>query len=126
MVLDASAAFVALQRDGRTRHEISGVSLHAPHLIDAEVVHALRRQVLAGDRTPDEAFDQLATWQDVEVERHPSAPILRRVWDLRSNLSAYDAHYVALAERLGCVLVTLDRRIEGAPGIGCEVLVLDG
>ena len=60
------------------------------------------------------------------MSRHPTFPLLHRVWELRDNLSAYDASYVALAEALGCPLVTADARITRATTIGCAVTLVPG
>lgn len=94
---------------------------HAPHLIDAEVLHALRRRSLEGTLAADDALDAVIDWERLEVKRHRAAGHLRRVWSLRNNLTAYDALYVALAEDLGCPLVTGDGRLARAPGPRCEI-----
>jgi predicted nucleic acid-binding protein len=76
--------------------------------------------------TADQGQRMLATWPQLGVARFAMHPLLRRVWELRANLTAYDAMYVALAEELDCPLVTGDLRLAGASGSGCEVVVLRG
>lgn len=68
----------------------------------------------------------LAVWRRVGVTRYPMLTSLGRIWELRENLSAYDAAYVALAERLGCALITADARLSRAPGIRCAITVVPG
>jgi predicted nucleic acid-binding protein len=92
------------------------VSLQAPHLLDVEVAQVIRRYWLAGSLSADRAREALADFEDLRIHRHPHEPLLSRVWELRHNLTAYDAAYVALAEALDAPLLTRDRRIAGAPG----------
>jgi len=68
--------------------------------------------------------ESLDTWQRLGVTRYPAFAMLERVWELRDNVSAYDATYVALAELLGCALVTADGRLAGAPNLRCSVTVV--
>lgn len=72
----------------------------------------------------DEAVAAMHDLVDFPIQVHPTAPLLRRIWALRDNLSAYDACYVALAEGLDVALLTADGRLAGAPGIGCAVEVI--
>ena len=124
IVIDASVAIEALQRPGPARELVTDQDLHAPHLIDAEIAHALRRHVRTGEATVPTATVQLETWRHVGLVRHASSSLLMRVWELRENLTAYDAHYIALAEVLGCDVITSDRRMATAPGARCEVHLL--
>ena len=97
--------------------------LHAPHLIDVEVLQVLRRLNAhreLSDRRADEATRDLA---DLPLVRHPHELLLDRAWELRANLTIYDAVYVALAELLDAPLWTLDQRLAGAPGLRTEVKV---
>ena len=83
-------------------------SAHAPHLIDLEVAQALRRIVLRGDLDEGRASQALADFDDLPLERYPHQIFLTRIWALRSNVTAYDAAYVALAEALRAPLWTFD------------------
>lgn len=100
-----------------------GELLHAPHLIDVEIAQTLRRFHLAGSLDAARAEMALDALVDLRLVRHGHAPLLRRVWQLRGNLSAYDAMYVALAEALGAPLLTMDRRLSSAPGHNVQVIV---
>lgn len=96
-------------------------ALHVPHLVDLEVAQALRRYVRMGDIDAAFAAAALEDFRALDLQRHAHEPFLGRVWELRDNLTAYDAVYVALAEILGGVLLTSDGRLAGAPAIDCEV-----
>lgn len=99
-------------------------TLHAPHLIDLEVTQVLRRYVSIGEITElrgDVAMDDLA---DFPMQRYPHTSLLPRVWTLRRNVTAYDATYIALAEFLGCPLLTRDRRLAAAPGHNAQTIVV--
>lgn len=85
--------------------------LHAPHLVDTEVLHVLRHWVQASEVTVRRAQEALTDLNALPIARHPHAPLSERVWSLRERLSAYDATYVALAEGLNARLVTADRRL---------------
>lgn len=124
IVLDASAALSALFDDGPARRMMTVELLHAPHLIDSEVASALRRRVAAGELSSDDGRRVLHVWSGLGVTRYGVNVLLRRVWELRENLSAYDAGYVALAEALDCTLVTADRRLSRAPGPRCPITVV--
>ncbi|MGH3443780.1 MAG: type II toxin-antitoxin system VapC family toxin [Nocardioidaceae bacterium] len=111
---------------GAARDLLGQQQLHVPHVVDDEVGSALRRRVLAGVLTADARWDALDAWRRLALTRYPVFTLLDRVWELRENLSAYDASYVALAESLGCALVTADGRMSRAPGLACPVTVLPG
>lgn len=127
IVVDASVVVDALvngERARATRVRLSDEELFAPDILDVEVASALRGLWLTGrldDPRLDRAVDDLAR---LRVERHPSAMLVRRSLHHRANLTTYDATYVALAEALGCSLVTSDRRIAAAPRLRCAVEVL--
>lgn len=124
IVVDASAALSALLNDGPARKMLSAEALHVPHLVDSEVASGLRRRTLAGQLEPSAAWDALSTWQQLGMTRYPVVSLLDRIWDLRANVSAYDATYVALAEQLQCALLTGDHRLARAPGITCPVTTI--
>lgn len=99
------------------RERIGDESLHSPHLLDIEVVSALRGLVLGEDLSPARAHDALTDFDDLDIERWPATHLLRRrAFELRNNLSAYDAAYVALAEVLECPLVTRDGPLAQSAG----------
>lgn len=124
IVLDASAALSALLNSGSARVLLANEQLHVPHLIDSEIATGMRRHVARQDMTAGAGWTALDTWRRLGVTRHPVFALLDRVWQLRENLSAYDATYVALAETLGCSLVTADARLSRAPGVQCAVTVV--
>ena len=126
IVLDASAALAGLMNAGAARSAMAGEQLHAPHLIDSEVASGMRRQVAAGNVGLEQARSMLRTWQAIGISRYPAVGMLGRVWELRDNLSAYDATYVALAEGLGCALLTADARLSRATGVRCPVTTVPG
>lgn len=124
IVLDASAAVSALLNDGQARHLVATETIHVPHLVDTEVVSALRRQVLTGVLTADDAHGAIAVWRQLGLIRYAAPPLLERVWELRDTVTSYDATYVALAENLGCALTTADARLAGASGPRCAITVV--
>jgi len=91
-------------------------TLHAPHLLDLEVAQVLRRYCLSGDLDGDRASQALDDLANLRLVRYPHDEFLPRVWELRHNVTAYDAVYLALAEALSAPLVTRDRRLASAPG----------
>ncbi len=84
----------------------------------------LRRAVAAGEFDHVRALRALGRLADIPIERHSHVPLLHRIWELRDNLSPYDAAYVALAEALGVTLLTADARLGRAPGPRCAIEVL--
>lgn len=100
---------------------ITGTELLAPHLAVFEAANVLRRLELAGLIGSDQAVQAHADLLDLPVELWPYHLLASRAWELRRNLSSYDASYVALAELTGAALVTLDLRIACAPGIRCPI-----
>ncbi|HEX5758882.1 MAG TPA: type II toxin-antitoxin system VapC family toxin [Thermoanaerobaculia bacterium] len=125
IVVDASVLAPALTVDDsegdRLRELLSCDELVAPEVIDLEVVSMLRRFARAGRLDARRSVQALADLGAFPLRRVPHLPLLGRVWELRDNVSAYDACYVALAEALGAALLTLDGRLTRAPGIRCEV-----
>lgn len=121
IVLDASAAVELLLR--LPMGEAVGARLadpdqavHAPHLLSVEVAQVVRRYVQRGELRPERGAQALVDLADLDIEHHPHEPLLPAMWRLRSNLTAYDAAYVALAEALDAPLLTLDARLAGSPG----------
>ncbi len=121
IVLDASAAIDWLFQTtpGRLiekRIYSRKETLHAPHLLDLEVVQVVRRFVREGIVTEQRADIAIQDLLDLRIVRYPHFFLLPRVWQHRHNLSAYDAAYIALAEKLAAPLVTRDARLEAAAG----------
>ncbi len=126
IVVDASAAVLALLSDGDARRMLATQSVAVPHLADSEVANALRAQVLREQVAADDAQTALNRWARLGLRRFGVAGLLARIWELRENVTAYDASYVALAEALGCELVTADARLTRAPGPTCAMTVVRG
>jgi predicted nucleic acid-binding protein len=116
-LLVESAAESALIRD---RMAVVGEA-YAPHLIDVEVASAFRRLVRQGRVGAARGHRALRTFLDLPIVRFPHSPLVARIWELRDRLSAYDATYVSLAERLGATLLTRDRRLLGAGGHRAQI-----
>jgi predicted nucleic acid-binding protein len=91
-------------------------ALHAPHLMDIEVAHVLRRYAAAGEMTPARAAEAVEDLKDLPITRHEHTMFLPRIWQLRHNATAYDAAYLALAEALDATLVTRDAKLARAAG----------
>jgi len=126
IVVDASAAVAGVLNDGAARRTLAVEPLHAPHLVDSEVASALRRRVTAQQLDAASGWSALDAWRRLGLTRYPVFGLLDRVWELRDNLSASDASYVALAERLDCPLLTADARLSRAPGVHCTITVVPG
>jgi predicted nucleic acid-binding protein len=121
IVVDASALLEALLRTPAAasverRLFDDRETLHAPHLLDVEVAQVIRRYAAAGEIGQERGRAALADLADFPLRRYPHQFLLPRVWELRRNLTAYDAVYVALAEALDAPLLTRDRRLAAAPG----------
>ena len=127
IVVDAAVVVTALTSDDdratRARARIID-SPRAPELIGLEVVSTLRRLTAAARIEPSRAALAVTDFVDLPLVLAPHGPLLARCWELRENVTAYDAAYVALAELLEVPLVTMDRRLARAPGLRCEVEVL--
>lgn len=126
IVVDASALLEVLLRTSAAeaveqRLFASGQTLHAPHLIDVEVTQVLRRYAAGGAIDEGRGRAALADLADFPIRRYSHEWLLPRVWDLRHNLTAYDAVYVALAEALDATVVTRDQRLATAAGAGARV-----
>lgn len=120
LIIDAPivvAALVDSGTDGRWAESLLGSdSLAAPHLLTAEASNILRRSALARAISPEQASLAHADLLDLRVELFPYAPFAPRIWELRENVTCYDAWYVAIAETLGAPLATLDARLAKATG----------
>jgi predicted nucleic acid-binding protein len=128
IVLDASAAIdwllqTAAGQQIEKRIYSRGESLHAPHLLDLEVAQVLRRLVREGAVSAQRADLALQDLLSLRVTRYPHFVFLAHIWRLRHNLSAYDAAYVALAEKLGATLITRDARLASASAGGVTIEV---
>jgi predicted nucleic acid-binding protein len=126
IVVDASAVIETLLRTPaavaiEARLFDPRETLHAPHLLDVEVAQAIRRYAARGDIDGERGAAALADLADLPLRRYPHDFLLPRVWELRNNLTATDAVYVALAEALGASLLTRDRRLAGAAGLRIRI-----
>lgn len=97
--------------------------IHTPALLDVEVLQVLRRMVRSGSLTDNHGGSLVEILGATPITRHAMDPLLPRIWALRENLTAYDAAYVALAEALGCPLITLDQKIARATRLRIDVVV---
>jgi predicted nucleic acid-binding protein len=94
----------------------TGVSLHAPHLLDVEVIQAIRRYALSGEIPARRGEEAVSDLLDLPIHRHPHDLLAPRIWELRRSVTAYDAAYVALAEALDAPLVTRDGKLARSHG----------
>ena len=128
IVVDASVLITALADDGpdgaRARSRLHAADLAAPELVDLEVASALRRQLARQGLDERRAHRALGDLADLPMQRAPHRALLARCWQLRDNLTIYDAAYVALAEVLRVPLLTADMRLANAPGVRCTIEVL--
>ena len=129
IVVDASVLANVIGDDGadgkRARGEIRGAGpVAAPDLVDVETVAVLRKRWLAGTISDARFSTAIGDLEQLGISRYPTLPLMRRAFELRANVTAYDASYVALAELLGCDLLTGDRRLASAPGPSCSIRLL--
>lgn len=128
LVVDASILAPALADDGadgdKARARLRGQALVAPELVDLETTSVIRRRLLAGTLDARRARLALTDLVELPLRRAPHRPLLARCWELRENITVYDAVYVALAELLDTVLLTADARLANAPGPRCRFEVL--
>jgi predicted nucleic acid-binding protein len=128
-VVDAAAAVSALGRKdavGIAAHKlIAEATCHAPHLLDAEVGHVLRRGERAGEISEQTARTALRALPEMIDHRYPhTGRLAARAWELRHTVTFYDALYVALAAVLDMPLLTADVRLSKAPGLSCRVVLI--
>ena len=126
IVVDASAIIDVLLRTPvalavEDRLFASGETLLAPQLIDLEVAQVLRRYAATGEIAAERAGVALADFMDFPMARYPHSDLLPRIWELRANLTAYDAAYVALAEAFETPLLTRDRKLASVPGHRAQI-----
>jgi predicted nucleic acid-binding protein len=126
IVVDASALLEALLRTPAAKAVERRLfdpqeTLHAPHLVDVEVAQVIRRYAANGEIDSERGHSALADLADFPLRRYPHDFLLPRVWELRNNLTAYDAVYVALAEALEAPLLTRDRRLATTAGHHAKV-----
>ena len=131
VVVDASALVAYATDTGPVGAWVRGVvrnsaPLAAPAFTLAEAANALRSMELRGQLTAPEAARAYRDLLGLDLDLHPYEPFAERVWELRHNLNSYDAWYVALAEALGCPLVTIDYRLVRSPGTACAFLTPPG
>lgn len=129
IVVDASAVLEVLLRtpaakDVEERLFAPRQTLHVPHLLDVEIAQVIRRYAAKGDIDGERGRAALADLAHLPVRRYPHDFLLPRMWDLRNNLTAYDAAYVALAEALDAPLLTRDRRLAAAAGHRAQIDLL--
>lgn len=128
LVLDASVVVDLLMRRGEAQFERRLYSerpiLAAPHLLDVEVGSALRSLALRRELSAARGAILLDTLRSLPIRRFPHDVLMRRVWELRDNVTASDAVYVALAETLDATLITRDARLAGAPGLRAKTEVV--
>lgn len=129
IVVDAPVLANVIGDDGpdgqRARREVRAAGdLAAPDLVDPETVAVLRKRWLAGTIPDDRFAAAVRDLEDLDLDRYPALRFMRRAWELRANVTPYDAAYVALAEILGCELWTADQRLAKAPGPACTIRVL--
>lgn len=123
IVVDASVIITALADDGpdgtRARTRLLGEQSLAPHIIDLEVISAWRRLIIGGQLSAARAQQAVDDLGRIRIRRVDHRVLLDRCWQLRENVTPYDAAYVALAEFADAVLVTADARLANAPGPRC-------
>ncbi|MGH2692002.1 MAG: type II toxin-antitoxin system VapC family toxin [Actinomycetota bacterium] len=129
IVVDASVVVNAVaddERDGDlARDRIARESdLHSPHILDLEVLSALRKQTAARVLDEDRAAMAIEDLRSLGVVRHPHGVLLSRIWELRGNATPYDAAYLALAETLGCAFLTSDVALSKVRPVRCPIEVL--
>ena len=117
IVVDTSAVIAALAGHPRPLRLADRLrqdgDLHVPHLLDVEVLHALRGLVIGGKLSEERADGVRQDLAALRLRRYPHGPLADRIWELRGNLTAYDAAFVALSEALDAPLITCDAKLLG-------------
>ena len=126
IVADASVVVESLTGSVPAQLLLTDEQVQVPTVADIEVANALRKYVRLGRFSADDGWRALETYRWMAVTRHSTFAFFDRIWELRDNLNAYDAAYVALAEIIDCPLVTADARISRASGLRCAITVLPG
>jgi predicted nucleic acid-binding protein len=131
IVVDASAVIEILLQTSLAPRLMSRAldvaeRLHAPHLLDIEVTHVLRRLVLQKQIIAERGAIAMEDFSKLVIERHGHEALLPRIWQLRDSLTSYDAAYVALAEGLQAPLLTCDHKLAGAHGHAATIELIDG
>ena len=129
IVLDASALLEVLMNRPAADEILdrifrAGESLHVPHILDVEILQVLRRYSCSGDLDPTRGEQAVQDLLDFPLNRYPHEPLLPRAWELRHNLTAYDAVYVALAEALDAPLLTRDAKLSSASGHAATITLV--
>ena len=128
IIVDASVLVALIADDSDTWQrfaaEITGEDAAAPHLLDCEVVSAIRRLRRQGDLSEKRALEALADLHRFPIERFPHGALVDRMWELCETITAYDAAYVALGEALVAPLLTADAKLARADGHNCEIRLL--
>lgn len=129
MVLDASGAVEFLLNTASGKKLAARLAdetevVHVPHLIDLEIAQVLRRYTRHGTLNARMGMLALDRWRSLDVQRYAHEPFLDRIWELRDNVTVYDAVYVALAEALSTVLYTGDRKLAGTPGVNVAIALI--
>lgn len=128
IVLDASAAVTWLLRLAGAQsvdEHLSAETVNAPELFVLEVAQTLRRYTQQGHLTPTRSAEAFEDLSDFDIALFPHRPLLPRIWQLRDNLTTYDASYIALAEALDARVLTFDARLANAPGVNDRALLIE-
>lgn len=129
IVVDSSIILEILLRT-KSAHGIEkkifsrGQTLHAPHLIDIEIAQVIRRYTLAGHVTPERGSQAIEDLMDLRMSKYTHDILLPRIWELRTNMTAYDAAYVALAEILDSPLLTRDAKLARSVGSSAKIQLI--
>jgi predicted nucleic acid-binding protein len=127
IVVDSSALVEVLiqrERADAVRQVVGDTEMVAPDVINPEILSALRRLERIGELPTGRARKALDDLVSVPLRRFPTLPLLPAVWELRAGITSYDACYVALAQALGCTLVTADLKLSRAPGLGVPLITV--